>query len=200
MATSLLKLKKAGTAPRRGVELETARLRLRPFAETDLDEMCGITADPEVLRFIGEGRTLDREQTAASLAAIIGAFRRRGFGRWAMVEKATDALLGYCGLGVPAGHAGVELVYMLARPAWGRGLATEASEAVLRYAFEEMGLERVHAFTMPGNVRSRRVLERLGMRYLRDGTYAGYACACYALERAHWRPGPGLYRLRRGAE
>ena len=200
MATSLLTLTEAGPAPRRAAELETARLRLRAFDESDLDDLCRVTADPEVVRFIGDGHMLTREEMAASLTSIMSAFRRRGFGRWALVEKATGALLGYCGLSVPVGQQGVELVYMLARAAWGRGLATEASEAVLRYAFEEMGVERVSAFTMPDNARSRRVLERLGMEYLSDGIYAGYACVCYALERALWRPGPGLYRLRRGAE
>jgi RimJ/RimL family protein N-acetyltransferase len=181
-------------------EMETARLRLRPFLEGDLDGLWRITADAEVMQYIGDGHPLTREETAANLSSIIAAFRRRGFGRWALSEKATGALMGYCGLTVPAGAQGIELVYLLARGAWGRGLATEASGAVLRYAFEELGIEHVYAYTMPDNGRSRRVLERLGMKYLRDGSYAGYACVCYGLARADWRPGPGLYRLRGDAE
>jgi len=195
MAASLTR-EDAGRPAVRAPQIETARLRLRPFAPTDLDALCRITADPEVMRYIGDGRALTPEETEASLRNIMDAFRRRGYGRWAVEEKAGGALLGYCGLGLPAESPGVELVYMLARSAWGRGLATEASVAVLRYAFEELGLERVYALTMPGNVRSRRVLERVGMEYLRDDCYFGYACVCYALERARWRPGPGLYRLR----
>jgi RimJ/RimL family protein N-acetyltransferase len=197
MATSLLKRVETGRAARRGVELETARLRLRPFDDADLDALCRITADTDVMQYIGEGRPLTREETAANLSSIIGAFRRRGFGRWAMVEKASGALLGYCGLARPTGSPYVELVYMLDRPAWGRGLATEASAAVLRYGFEELRQERVYAFTMPGNARSRRVLERLGMEYLREDSYYGYACVSYALTRERWRPDHSLYRLRR---
>ena len=196
MATSLLRRTETEQTTRRAPELETARLRLRPFTPADLDALCRITRDPEVMRFISYGRPITREETAANLHNIIENFRRRGFGRWALVEKAGGALLGYCGLARPAEAAGVELVYMLARRAWGRGLATEASTAVLRFAFEEVGLERVYAYTMPGNQRSRRTLERLGMEYLGDDSYYGYACACYTLARAHWRPDPGLYRLR----
>jgi RimJ/RimL family protein N-acetyltransferase len=197
MATSLVRCTETGPAAWRTDELETARLRLRPFSEGDLNELWRITADAEVMRYIGDGRPLTRDETAVNLSSIIAAFRRRGFGRWALSEKATGALIGYCGLAVPAEAQGVELVYLLARGAWGRGLATEASAAVLRYAFEELGIERVYAFTMPDNARSRRVLERLGMEYLRDGSYAGYACVCYGLTASRWRPGPGLYRLRR---
>lgn len=196
MAASLTRIG-ARRAAARGVELETARLRLRPFRHEDLDALSGITADPEVMRYIGDGRALTREETEVNLVSIINAFRRRGFGRWAAEEKAGGGLVGYCGLGHPAESPGVELVYMLARPAWRRGLAQEASTAVLRYAFEELGLERVYAFTMPGNLRSRSVLERLGMEYLRDDCYYGYACVCYALTRERWRPGAALYRLRR---
>lgn len=177
--------------------LETARLRLRPFTLEDLDALCRITADAEVMRYIGEGRALSPAETEANLRNIVEAFQRRGYGRWAVEEKAGGGLLGYCGLGCPAESPGTELVYMLDRSAWGRGLASEASAAVLRFAFEELGLERVYALTMPGNARSRRVLERLGMEYLRDDRYYGYDCVCYALTRDRWRPGHGLYRLRR---
>ncbi len=196
MAASLT-LSGAGRAAPRGVEIETARLRLRPFVPEDLDALCRITADPEVMRYIGEGRPLTRAETESNLRNIIEAFNRRGYGRWAVDEKAGGALLGYCGLACPAESPGVELVYMLGRGAWGRGLASEASTAVLRYGFEELGLERVYAITMPGNLRSRRVLERLGMEYLRDDRYYGYACVCYALARDRWQPETSVYRLRR---
>jgi ribosomal-protein-alanine N-acetyltransferase len=200
MGTSLLTRTGAGRAACRADELETARLRMRPFAFGDLDALCRITADAEVMRYIGDGHPITRGETEANLRNIIKSFRRRGFGRWAVEEKAGGALLGYCGLAQPAESPGVELVYMLTRRAWGQGLATEASAAVLRYGFEELGLERVYALTMPGNARSRRVLERLGLEYLRDDCYYGYACVCYALARERWRPDHSLYRLRRAGE
>jgi ribosomal-protein-alanine N-acetyltransferase len=200
MVTSLLTRPGAGLASRRADELETARLRMRPFTLDDLDALCRITADAEVMRYIADGHAITREETATNLRNIIETFQRRGFGRWAVEEKAGGALLGYCGLSQPAESPGVELVYMLARRAWGRGLATEAAGAVLRYGFEELGLERVYALTMPGNARSRRVLERLGLEYQRDAHYYGYDCVCYAVAREHWRPDHSLYRLRRAGE
>ncbi|HEV3469756.1 MAG TPA: GNAT family N-acetyltransferase [Pyrinomonadaceae bacterium] len=180
--------KDGGPARRaRAREIETSRLRLRPFTPADLDALAAVAADPEVMRYIGDGRPLTREETEHNLRSIMDAYRRRGFGRWAMIEKAGGALLGYCGLTCPRESPGVELVYLMARRAWGRGLATEAARACLRYGFEELGLERIYALTMPGNERSRRVLERVGMRFLRDDCYFGYACVCYAVSREDWR-------------
>ena len=183
-----------------GDTIETARVRLRPFTLSDLDGLSRITADPEVMRYIADGRPLTRDETEANLRSIIETFRRRGHGRWAMVEKAGGRLLGYCGLAHPAQSPGIELVYMLDRHAWGRGLATEAGRACLRYGFEELHLETVYALTMPGNQRSRRVLERVGMKFLRDDYYYGYACVCYAIGRREWRPDSSLYLLRRAGE
>lgn len=181
-------------------EIETSRLRLRYFTPDDLDELASITADPEVVRYIGEGLPLTREETWRNLRGIIDTFARRGYGRWALVEKAGGALLGYCGLTQLPESPGVELVYLLARRAWGRGIATEASLACLRYGFEELGLERIYALTMPDNLRSRRVLERVGMKFLREDRYYGYACVCYALAREDWRRDSSMYRLRCAAD
>jgi ribosomal-protein-alanine N-acetyltransferase len=184
----------------RAREIETSRLRLRPFTHEDVGALSDITADPEVMRYIGDGLPLSRDETDYNLGTIIDTFARRGYGRWALVEKAGGALLGYCGLAQPRESPGVELVYLMARRAWGRGLATEASRACLRYGFEELGLERVYALTMPGNRRSRRVLERVGMKFLRDDRYYGYDCVCYAIDRGDWRRDASVYRLRPAAE
>lgn len=200
MAASLMHPDAGPAHAARGDELETSRLRLRPFAPSDLDGLSRITSDPEVMRYIGDGVALTREETEVNLRSIIETFRRRGYGRWALVEKAGGALLGYCGLARPAEAPGVELVYMLGRAGWGRGLATEAAAACLRYGFEELCLETIYALTMPDNHRSRRVLERLGMKFLRPDRYYGYACVCYGLAREDWRPDASVYLLRRGGE
>ncbi|HYE13864.1 MAG TPA: GNAT family N-acetyltransferase [Pyrinomonadaceae bacterium] len=168
-------------------ELETARVLLRPFAEGDLDRLCLLTGDPEVMRFIGEGRPLAREETARNLLNIMASFWRRGFGRWALVHKQSGALAGYCGLSASNEEVGVELAYMLGREFWGRGLATEASRACLRYGFEGLGLEEIAALTMPGNIRSRRVLDGLGMRLVGHAHFYGYDCVHYRMPRHDFR-------------
>jgi RimJ/RimL family protein N-acetyltransferase len=176
-------------------ELETARLRLRMFTHGDSFDLSAITRDPEVMRFIGEGRPISSEETAANLGSIINAFRRRGFGRWAVVHKESGRLIGYCGFSANNIAAGVELAYMLARPFWGLGLATEAARACLRYAFEELRLPSVSAITRPGNQRSRRVMEHLGMKFLREEVYISYDCVHYAIERDEFRPDDSTYVL-----
>lgn len=179
--------------------LETARLLLRMFTPEDLDELHVITRDAEVMRFIGDGHPLSRAQTGRNLAAIIGAFRRRGFGRWALTLKETGALVGYCGFGLGSEEIGIELAYLLARPAWGRGLATEAGAACLRYGFENLGLDSIAALTRPDNLKSRRVMERLRMRFVSDGSYHGYSCVRYSISRADWQPGDSPYRVIRSS-
>ncbi|HEX8723585.1 MAG TPA: GNAT family N-acetyltransferase [Pyrinomonadaceae bacterium] len=176
-------------------QLETARLRLRMFRPEDLDAMSEITRDPEVMRFIGHGHPMTREETRANLETILAAFRRRGFGRWALELKETGGLVGYCGLSGGHGGAGVELAYMLARGAWGRGLAQEAGRACLRYGFERLGLDAIAGLTFKDNLRSRRVLERLGMTFVGDAHYYGFDCVHYQVARADWRADGSPYRV-----
>jgi ribosomal-protein-alanine N-acetyltransferase len=178
-------------------ELETARLRLRQFEPSDVDAFALITRDAEVMRHIGHGEPISRQETADSLALIIEAARRRGFGKWALVEKTDGQFVGYCGLATGFVDVGVELAYMLARDRWGRGLVAEASRACLRYGFEELGLASIAALTKAGNARSRRVLERLGMSFVKNGLYHGYECVHYAIRREDFDAGGDFYRLTR---
>lgn len=178
-------------------EVETARLRLRAFTHGDLDGLWRIASDPEVMRHIGDGVPFTREVTHVNLTGIINAFERRGWGRWALEKKDGGGLIGYCGLAHGSEEIGVELVYLLAREEWGKGVATEAAWASLRYGFETLGFDSIAALTLPGNWRSRSVMQRLGMSFERDACYHGYSCVCYRLARRDWRPPEGaIYRVR----
>src|SRR5437868_9876909 len=190
-------LRQAGEQPVHyvGDRLETSRLLLRACTPADLDGLYLMTRDPEVMCYIGDGHALTRAETERNLATIIGAFHRRGFGRWALVLKETGALAGYCGLSMGNQEVGVELAYLLAKSVWGRGLATEAGAACLRYGFEQLGLGAIAALTRPDNTKSRRVMERLNMKYVRDGDYHGYSCVWYSVSRDEWRPDNSIYRV-----
>lgn len=180
-------------------EVETARLRLRPFSYEDLDSLWRIASDPQVMRHIGDGLPFTREETLRNLTNIVTVFERRGYGRWALEKKGGGQLIGYSGLACGSEEIGVELVYLLAREEWGKGLASEAASASLRYGFESLGLDSIAAVTRPDNWRSRRVMERLGMRFQSETVYHGYSCVCYRLDRRDWRPPEGaIYRVRRG--
>ncbi|MDT5268996.1 MAG: hypothetical protein QOH49_1182 [Acidobacteriota bacterium] len=177
-------------------ELETARLRLRLFTPADLDRMCEITRNPEVTRYIGYGHPLSREETQANLEKIMNGFRRRGYGRWALERRDTGVLIGYCGLSSGNPDVGVELAYMLTREEWGKGLALEAARASLRYGFEALGGDSIAGLTFHDNGRSRKVLERLGMKFIRDARYYDFDCVHYAIAREDWRDDGSYYRIR----
>lgn len=178
-------------------EIETARLRLRRFTPDDLDDLARLLADPRVMRHLGveAGKTFSREESAAALTNFIEGWDRRGFGRWALVEKATAAFVGLCGFRSFEGEP--ELLYLLRAECWGRGLAAEAARASLRYAFEELHFERVVAVTRPEHTASRRVLERVGMRYEGEVRSHGVELMGYAMTSEEFRAGDAPYAVRR---
>ncbi|MER5886247.1 GNAT family N-acetyltransferase [Streptomyces sp. NPDC001941] len=157
--------------------LETERLVLRPFTEADADDVFALDDDPEVMRFINGGEPADRDvvrtRTLPRLMRVHPCWGHRGY--WAAVEKATGAFLGWFEFRPPAEDdaAEVELGYRLNRASWGRGYATEGSRALIAKGFAELGVRRVTANTMAVNTRSRRVMEKSGLVFLRhfDGEW-----------------------------
>lgn len=145
--------------------LRTDRLLLRPWREADLAPFAALNADPAVMQFMA--RPLDRTESDAMVARIRAHFDRHGFGFWAVEAPDVAPLVGLVGLAIPAFEAPftpcVEIGWRLARPYWGRGYAVEAARASLRHGFEQLGLDEIVAFTVPANVRSRAVMERIGM-------------------------------------
>ena len=150
------------------VTLETERLRLRMFRENDLEAYARICADPGVMQYLGEGKPLTRPEAWRQMAMIIGHWHLRGYGLWAVEERATCALVGRIGLFNPEGWAGLECGWMLARPYWGKGYATEGALASVAHGFGELGLEQVISLIDPRNTASVRVAQRLDMTRDRD--------------------------------
>jgi RimJ/RimL family protein N-acetyltransferase len=147
----------------------TERLLLRSWRPSDRVPFARLNADPEVVRFISSGVPFTRADSDALLDAIEAHWHEYGFGLWcAAPREDPEDCLGFVGLAVPsflpAVLPAIEVGWRLARPAWGRGLATEGARASLRHAFEELGLEAVIAIIDPGNERSIRVAQKLGMR------------------------------------
>jgi ribosomal-protein-alanine N-acetyltransferase len=150
------------------MQTETPRLRLRPFTLAGLDDLHQLFSDPEVMRHVGDG-VFTRAQTEANLARMIGHWERLGFGMWALHDKQSGRFVGRCGIKPLGDTPEIELGYTLHREFWGRGLAAEAARASLRLGFEAAGLPRIVAIARPENLRSRRVMEKVGMRYERTG-------------------------------
>jgi RimJ/RimL family protein N-acetyltransferase len=167
-------------------DLQTDRLRLRRFREDDLDAYAAICADPEVMRYLGEGKTLSRGEAWRQMAMILGHWQLRGYGLWAVEERATGALLGRVGFFQPEGWPGFELGWMIRRAAWGQGYATEAAARALAHAFTDLGRERVISLIRPDNHPSVRVAERLGERLEGRTTLFGQEALVYAIDRPRW--------------
>ena len=178
--------------------IETDRLILRPFGLDDLDDLAAILADPDVTRYLPGGRPRTREQTETTLNFIIGHWQQHGFGWWAVNLKTGRELIGWCGLKLVDSTGEVEVLYLFARRHWGQGYATEAGAASLRYGFEALKLDRIIALAVPENAASRRVMEKMGMRYGKTAEYYNLELACYSITRAAFQPGAATYRVRQG--
>lgn len=144
--------------------LDTDRLILRPFHESDLDAYAAMCADAEVMRYIGEGRTATRAEAWRQIAMFLGHWQLRGFGIWAVEERASGRLVGRIGFFEPEGWPGFELGWLLARESWGKGYATEGARRALAHAFGAMGRAHVISLIYPANAPSIRVAERIGER------------------------------------
>jgi len=168
------------------VSIETARLRLRMFRLDDLDDLAAMFADPEVMRYVADGKPVNREEASKALESIINHWRRHGFGRWAVEDKNTGQFVGFGGLRSLFGKP--EVVYHFAKAHWGKGFATELARASLKYGFETHRFERIVAIAKPGNTASIHVMEKLGMRYEKHASYYGIDVIQYAITREEFKP------------
>jgi RimJ/RimL family protein N-acetyltransferase len=171
-------------------EITTDRLSLRPCRVSDADALHALWTDPDVRRYLWDDQVISRELADDVVRGSAGDWAEHGFGQWVICPRGGDEIVGFCGFRREAPDHPPELLYGLAPAYWGRGLATEAARAVLRYGFEELGFERVWAATDPPNAASVRVMERLGMRFDRRGTLDGLDTLFYALTRDELRERP----------
>lgn len=167
-------------------ELVTDRLLLRGLQSSDLDAYAAMCADPEVRRYLGDGRPLDRAAAWREMAVLLGHWHLRGFGQWALIEHVSGELVGRAGLWEPEGWPGLEVGWVLSRAHWGRGFATEAAGAALEHAFGALGVQRVISLIHPDNAPSIRVAERLGEHYEQPMVLAYATHHLYAIDRAKW--------------
>jgi RimJ/RimL family protein N-acetyltransferase len=146
-------------------QIRTARLLLRRWRSSDLEPFARLNADPRVLEFLPAALTRAESDELAS--KIEGHFQEHGFGMWALEIPDEAEFAGFVGLAQATFTARftpcVEIGWRLAAEHWGRGFATEAAQASLRFGFDRLGLSEILSWTVPDNRRSRRVMEKLGM-------------------------------------
>jgi RimJ/RimL family protein N-acetyltransferase len=163
------------------LELKTERLLLRAPEPEDAEALAPMYADPEVMRYVGDGRTLTKAETALSVQRMIDRWEVDGFGLFTTIRLEDRAIIGRVGILIwnsdtweltsraqPSGPTEVEVGYTLGRPFWGQGYATESAGAVRDYALNGLGAERVIALIIHGNTASENVALKLGLEYERD--------------------------------
>jgi len=167
--------------------LKTERLLLRQFRHDDIDAYAAMCADADVMRHIGEGKPLSREDAWRNMAMMAGHWTLRGYGMWAVEELSSGSLVGRVGLYYPEGWPGQEVGWMLARPHWGKGYAFEAARAAVAHAFDTLQWPRVISLIDPENRRSIALAERLGERLTGEVEIRGWRTLQYGMERADWK-------------
>jgi RimJ/RimL family protein N-acetyltransferase len=162
--------------------LETDRLILRRWRESDAGDVAGIYAKPEVMQYI-PGGVWSREQTSRILARMRELDLEQGFGFYPIVVKASGKVIGHSGLGYLEKSGEVEVAYVLDSPYWGKGYASEAVNALLAYAFTSTPLARIVAVAMPENARSIAVMRRAQMTEAGLATHFGMTVVKYEILR-----------------
>ncbi|SPP63473.1 GNAT family N-acetyltransferase [Nitrospira lenta] len=175
------------------IEFDTERLLLRQWNDADLGPFAALNADPAVMQFYPA--PLSRTESDAMANRCQSLITERGWGLWAVEKKDIHEFIGYVGLHIPASELPfspcVEVGWRLAAEHWGKGFATEAARGALRTGFESLALPEIVSFTSIGNLRSRAVMERLGM-WQTDESFEHPAIPVGSTLRKHC-----LYRLSR---
>ena len=176
-------------------ELRTERLLLRGWRPTDREPFAALNADPQVMEYFPA--LLSREESDARVDRIETHFQEHGFGLWAVEVVDVAPFAGFIGLCFARFEAHftpcVEIGWRLGTEHWGRGIATEGAKAALAFGFETLRLDEIFSFTATVNVRSRRVMEKIGMTHDAAGDFDHPA-----LPKGHWLSRHVLYRIKPG--
>jgi [ribosomal protein S5]-alanine N-acetyltransferase len=167
-------------------ELTTERLVLRPLAAGDVDGLHALWTAAPVRRFLWDDRVVGLEETRAIADENDRLFRERRFGLWGVRERDGEDLVGVTGYWHFRTPPSLELLFAVAAPHWGRGIATEASRGALGYGFRALGFRAVVASTDVANAASIRVLEKLGMSLRGRETVDGRDIVLYEVTRDGW--------------
>lgn len=169
------------------MRLETERLYLRYFdVEKDLEDYADIMGEYEVGKWLpkGEGHTL--KETERFMNYMVKHWEKFNYGIWAVVDKETDCLLGHCGLNYVKDLSEVEVLYAFGKHARGKGYATEAARATLEYAFKQMDLDSVIGLTKLTNTASMNVLEKIGLKYIKDMEIFNLDCKYFKITKEEY--------------
>lgn len=163
--------------------IQTERLTLRAFTATDEADLHAIVSKPQVLRYFPRTDPWSREQVERWMASQATHWQEHGFGWWAVEERRSARLMGWCGLNTLDETDEVEVLYLYDEPFWGHGFATEAAVRVVHDGLTLYGQPELIGLTLPGNIASQRVLEKAGLHRIGQFPYFGVTCNKFIIQR-----------------
>jgi [ribosomal protein S5]-alanine N-acetyltransferase len=175
--------------------ITTARLCLRPLSLDDIEPVHALWTEAGVRRFLFDDQIIPREQAAGEIDQSIERFATDGCGLWGATLRQETGLIGFCGYRPFHDPPQLQLLYGFHPDHWSKGLATEASRAMLRFGFERLGFQRVVASADAPNTASLRVMEKSGMTFDRRETINGLDTVQYSIERQDFEPDPSFYEV-----
>lgn len=148
--------------------LETDRLILRPFSMEDVHPWFIMHQDPEITRYTGDGGVISEKEMEQRIREnVLGDYEKHGFGRWAVIHKEDNKLIGFTGLKYIPELDVVDLGYRFSQEYWGKGIATEASKVALHFGFETLALKQIVGYILPANIGSENVLKKLHFSFVK---------------------------------
>ncbi len=179
------------------IHLETSRLWLRPFDMADAESLHQLWVEPAVRKYLWDDQIISPDTVVEVIEASKKSFAEYGVGFWTLTGKEGIETFGFCGQRHfqedGASNREVEVLYGLSTKHWGKGFSTEAAQQVIRCGFEQVSLDAIYAGVDAPNEASFRVMERLGMKFLRRTTVSGVTAIYYILHRNQFQSGIAMF-------
>jgi [ribosomal protein S5]-alanine N-acetyltransferase len=153
---------------------------LREFSNEDAASMLELNSDPEVLKFTGD-KAFSSLDEARLFLENYNQYSLYGFGRWAVIQKSSEKFIGWCGLKYSATTDEVDIGFRFLKTVWNQGYATEAAQKCINLGFETFGIKRIVGRAMVENIASVKVLEKLGLTYLKEFDFDGEEGVIYEI-------------------
>lgn len=164
------------------ITLSTKRLVLRPFTMGDAPNLFKIVQETDIFRYFPNKTPWEMEKVERNIKYQFEQWQVHGYGQMAVTLAVTGQLLGWCGLEFISDTNETEVGYLLSKTFWGKGYATEAAKASVKFGLENIGLKQIIGLTDPENIASQRVLEKCGMTFTRRQAYFGMEMFRYAIQ------------------
>jgi len=165
----------------KGLILETPRLLLREFDIDDAQSFYDLNLNPNVIKYTGNSAFKDIEE-AKEFLNNYSDYKENGFGRWAVINKATKEFIGWCGLKNDKKTDETDIGFRFFETFWNQGFATESAKACINYGFENLKLKTIIGRAMKENTASIKVLEKIGLQYVKDFNFDGQEGVIFQIE------------------